>query len=181
MPVTWRTLPGSGTQENEIPDAVAKPNSATLKLGERPVIRARGIIPDRSTVFESWRLRHDVHHMLGVVLPVRSHVQVAPKSKLASHELSKIRLHQTPLVVSGLRPWIRKKQVHSMQAAIGNAAREHLTGITANHAHVGRVRIFQIKQQAPNTRSVDFDPQVIALRVRDCHGTQAFAITKANF
>src|SRR5690606_29521028 len=63
--------------ELQIPHTMPQPLATALKLGDRPLFRARYIGAVFSQIAVTRRCAHDFEHMLGIGFPVGSHMEYA--------------------------------------------------------------------------------------------------------
>lgn len=99
--------------ENKVPDAVSKPQSPFFEFGNGAVIGPFCVI--RCRVNKCLLTSKHFQHLLGIFLPVCCAVKLPPSPDAGAKELHEIRLDQAALVVPGLVPGIREKDVNPVK------------------------------------------------------------------
>src|SRR5258708_6527827 len=99
----------SGPGEEKVPHRVAEIEAAALELGLRAPRGARCI--SVGAVAQSLRGTQHGEHMLGIVLPIRGHMQEAVRGEPRGGQRGEFRRHHAALVVAFLRPGIGKEGV----------------------------------------------------------------------
>src|SRR5688500_15602662 len=75
-------------------------------------------------------------HVFGVIRPVRRGMQHPARRELACDERGKAGLHQAALVMTLLRPWVRKEEMDRSEAFVRDHALQHLDGVVPDHSKI---------------------------------------------
>lgn len=87
--------------------------SALLEFGEQAFIRTFTEVVATGNILKLVRLRHNLHHLPGVILPVGCGMEDATPADQTSHLLHEGRLQNTALAVLFLVPGIGEKEHHA--------------------------------------------------------------------
>ena len=84
-------------------------------------------------------------------------------------------------MVSLLRPRVREEQVDRSQAGLGNLVPDNRYCVVLDQAQVCNFLPIYLEQAMPNARFVDFNSQVIQIRILPRLLDQRFTVAKADF
>src|SRR5258706_5679946 len=154
----------SGPGEEDVPHRVAEIQAAALELG-LGAPRGAGCI-SVGGVAQSLRGTQHREHMLGIVLPIRGHVQEPVRDEPRGGQGGELRLQQAALVVALLGPRVGKEKVDRRERRLGNHVAEDFHGVVLDDAHVGDAAGFELFHQAAHPRRVDLDREVVVARIR---------------
>src|SRR5580700_4469450 len=80
-----------------------------------------------------------------------------------------------------LGPGIRKKNEDLIKSAEWNLLLQYFNGVVAEDAQIRQFLLLDREQQASHARSMDFDSEVVALRVRLRERREVIPIAEADF
>lgn len=164
-----------------VPDAVSFAKSALLELGARSIQRLVAVVLAPSNAFKLIRPRKDLVNMLSIVCPVGSNVERATRDEAVCDQVDKIRLHNSSLVVSFLRPGIGKVQVHAGQRLPGDLLFKHVDSVMDNQSQILEVLVFGLQQAVAHPRFMNLNSQEIHGRILRGLFDERNAIAKAYF
>src|SRR5450755_4370631 len=78
-------------------------------------------------------------------------------------------------------PGIREENEHFIQAIKRNLLLQYRDRVVTDDAHIGEPALLNPHEQSSHARAVDFDAEVVALRMRCCQRRQMIAIAEADF
>ena len=98
--------------------------SALFELGNRPITGALNKARVIATILEPLVTTDITQHLLGIVLPVSSEMQVAAVFELIGQYINELGLNNTTFVVALFMPGIGEINLDTIQAFIRNAVLE---------------------------------------------------------
>src|SRR5690554_4833640 len=69
---------------------------------------------------------HYLEHMLGVIFPVRCHMQHNIGYKVTMHQINNLRLIDMTLMMLLFMPWVGEIKLYSVQRLLGDTALQHI-------------------------------------------------------
>jgi hypothetical protein len=107
-------------------------------------------------------------------------MQRAARRELAREQRRHVRLHQPALVMTFLRPRIRKEEMDRRERRVADHLLDHFHRVVADHANIGQALAFDSIEQRPDARAMHLDGDKVRVRMcfRDRHG--GFAHPGAN-
>ena len=119
--------------------------------------------------------------MLGIVFPVRGHVQHAAGLQLALHQGYPGGLDDAALVVLFLVPGVGEIELHPGQAVIRDAQLENLHRVIAVAAQVAQSALLDFHQQGAHARAMHFNTDKVLVRIGLGHIRQGVSHAIADF
>jgi hypothetical protein len=94
---------------------MAKPLATRLEAGDGPGLGARREPGRTGHIAPARRSTENLEHLGGVVFPISREMKDPTVAEFGPQGRDERRLHQTPLLVALLRPWIGKEQHHQIE------------------------------------------------------------------
>ena len=123
----------------------------------------------------------DLQNLLCIRLPVGGAMHVATRFEATYQFGYQRRLNQSALVVLGLVPGVRKKDVNPVQTLVGQHVVNHLHRVVDADANVGNLMFANTFEQCTHTGFMDFTAQKSCCRKDLCNLRRRFAHAKADF
>lgn len=102
--------------------------------------------------------------VIGVLPPIRRHVQVAIGLESRGQKFGESRLNEATLVVALLRPGVRKKHVNTGQRFRRDHLAHHFDGVMLDDPDVGKGQLVDLFHEGAHPGGVDFHPQKVDFR-----------------
>src|SRR6185369_8869126 len=148
--------------KDDVPDAMAQPEPAPLELGFGA--RGRAFREARRRVAQRRSPGEHGEHVMRVVLPIRRHVQHAPRGQAARGERREIGLDEAALVMPQLRPRIGEEHVDGRERTGRDHVAHHLDRVVLHDADVGETQLPDVPEQAADAGCMHLDREVVAPR-----------------
>ena len=130
-------------------------------------------------IFQQGFLNQDLHHPLGILLPVGDKVEVTARLKLSCKKRDKITLDEPSLMVLLLRPGVGEEDVKALNRAVRDHVLKHIDRIEAHEFNVLKVLLTDTFQKTDEALQIDLKTEVVIIGplTRDDLGGGAHAET----
>jgi hypothetical protein len=118
--------------------------------------------------------------LLGVVLPVGSHVQKRSALHRASQLSYETVLDQAPLVVSFFRPGIGEEDVDRVEGLIGDHRIDDVDDIAIDDSNIRHARSLDEHEEMSDAWLMHLDADEVDLTVVGCHREKRLAVTEPD-
>ena len=157
-----------------------KPLPTRLVPGQSSPFGPGAITPGGGTVFKCRGRIHYLQHVLGVGSPVTGQVQYTARPDSATQKRDETGLHDTPLVMPFLWPWVRKEQPPARQRVVCNHDPEKLDRVRTGNTHIIEPVSFKPQQKVAHSGAVHLDAKVVFIRVCPGHLPGRLTIAKTD-
>ncbi len=159
---------------------MSEPLTPLFKFGQGPLCGSGGEVAGARSVLEGPGCLQYLQHLLGVLVPVGGSMKLATTMDSSGQLCDKFRVENAPFIVALFVPGVREEEVGAGQCTIGDSQLHHFHAVMSHKSQVGQSQRFNLDQQMTDARAVDFDSQVVTVRVGLGHPGQGITVTKAD-